>query len=285
MGKDIHWFPGHMKKAQNAIIERVKIVDSVIELLDARIPFSSRNETLYKITKDKERLIVLTKADLADPIITELWIKFFKDNGYKAIFADLNNEKDVKKIISISETLGEKKREKDLARGIKPRPVRAMIIGIPNVGKSTLINKIAHRKAASVANTPGHTKNEQWIKVSNKFELLDTPGILESNYEDKNKALSLALVGSINSHILPNEELAKELIKFLKEYYPEQLKNRYELASLDIEDEEIFKLVALKRGYLNKANPDLEKAALLILNEFKNGVICRCSIERNPKNL
>ena len=285
MAKEIQWFPGHMKKAQNALIERLKIVDSVIELLDARIPYSSRNEYLYKITKDKERLVVLTKADLADPIITELWIKFFEEKGYKAIFADLNNEKDVRKIISLSETLGEKRRKKDEARGIKPRPVRAMIIGIPNVGKSTLINKIAHRKAASVANMPGHTKSQQWIKVSNKFELLDTPGILETSYEDKSKALSLALTGSISSRVLPNDELADKLIDFLKEYYPVEFKSRYDLDDLSISNHEILSLIAKKRGYLNKMNSDLEKASLVLLNEFKNGVIARCSLERNPRDI
>ena len=283
--KQIHWFPGHMKKAQNQIIERLKIVDSVIGLLDARIPFSSRNDFLFKITKDKERLVVLTKYDLADPKITDLWISFFKENNFKAIFADLNNQKDVNNIIMMVSSLGTKKREKDLARGLKPRPVRAMIIGIPNVGKSTLINKIAHRKAASVENKPGHTKSEQWIKVSNQFELLDTPGILESNYEDKEKALNLALVGSISEKTLPNDDLANELIKFLKEYYPDLFMKRYGFESLDKEPYELLSEIARKRGFLVKGEPDTDKATLTLLNEFKNGVIGRCSLERNPKNL
>lgn len=283
--KQIHWFPGHMKKAQNQIIERLKIVDSVIELLDARIPFSSRNDFLFKISKDKERLVVLTKYDLADPKITSEWIRFFEENEFKAIFADLNNQKDVNNIIALASSLGAKKREKDIARGLKPRPVRAMIIGIPNVGKSTLINKIAHRKAASVENKPGHTKSQQWIKVSNQFELLDTPGILESNYEDKKKALNLALVGSISEKILPNDDLAIELLKFLKEFYPDLLKVRYGFDTLEKEHYELLGDIAKKRGYLSKGEPDLDKAALTLLNEFKNGVIGRCSLERDRKSV
>ena len=176
--KQIHWYPGHMKKAQIEVQERLKLVDVIVELLDARIPLSSRNEVLYKITKDKLRLVVLTKTDLADQKETLKWIKCFENQGFSAIFADLNKPADVKNIIKEVEKLGENKNQKYIAKGMKPQPVRAMIIGIPNVGKSTLINKISGRHAASVQNKPGHTKAQQWIKVSNKFELLDTPGIL-----------------------------------------------------------------------------------------------------------
>ena len=284
MGKEIHWFPGHMKKAQNQIDAKLKIVDCVIELLDARIPFSSRNEYLYKLTSSKERLVVLTKADLADPIITKEWISYFKNNNSKAIFADLNNPKDIKNIILEAEKCGDKKHEKEIKRGLKPSPVRAMIVGIPNVGKSTLINKIANRKAASVENKPGHTKSQQWIKVSNKFELLDTPGILQSSYEDKKKAINLALVGSINQNILPNDELANHLLDFLKEYYKDELVKRYSLSNLD-ENHLILEEIARNRGLLQKGGLDIQKAEILLLNEFKNGVIGKCSLERSSINL
>ena len=280
MEKEIHWFPGHMKKAQNEIVARLKLVDCVIELLDARIPFSSRNESLFKMSENKERLIVLTKADLADEKVSNDWIKYFEKSGTKAIFADLNNPKDVKRIIVLASKCGDKKHEKEIRRGLKPSPVRAMIIGIPNVGKSTLINKMANRKAASVQNKPGHTKAQQWIKVNKDFELLDTPGILQSSYEDKNKAVNLALVGSIKQDILPIDFLANNLLSFLKENYKEQLLARYDVELKD--NEYIFLEIAKKRGYLLKDGFDINKAQITLLNEFKNGVIGKCSLEKSP---
>ena len=283
--KDIHWFPGHMKKAQNEIEAKLKLVDCVIELLDARIPFSSRNKTLYEITKNKNRLIVLTKADLADPIITDKWISFFENQGSKVIFSDLNKQSDVNKIIANAEKLGDAKHQKEIARGMKPQPIRAMIIGIPNVGKSTLINKIAHRKAASVENKPGHTKSQQWIKVSKQFELLDTPGILQSSYEDKEVATSLALVGSINENILPYEGLAETLLSFLKANYKDNLIKRFKLDEVDSGNEAILAKIAKNRGLLTQGKLDIAKAQKLLLNEFKSGKIGRISLEQTPKCL
>lgn len=278
--KQVHWFPGHMKKAQNEIEAKLKLVDCVIELLDARIPFSSRNLTLFEITKAKKRLIVLTKADLADPKVTSLWVEHFKVNGAEVIFADLNNQKDVQNIIKNAEKLGDEKHAKEIARGMKPQPVRAMIIGIPNVGKSTLINKIAKRKAASVENKPGHTKSQQWIKVSKQFELLDTPGILQSSYEDKDAAVSLALVGSINENILPFDELTDILLTFLKKNYPNEVKARYGLDKLDDDNQAILTSIAQNRGLMMKGGLDITKAEKLLLNEFKNGKIARISLEQ-----
>lgn len=278
--KQVHWFPGHMKKAQNEIEAKLKLVDCVIELLDARIPFSSRNLTLFEITKAKKRLIVLTKADLADPKVTSLWVEHFKANGAEVIFADLNNQKDIQNIIKNAEKLGDEKHAKEIARGMKPQPVRAMIIGIPNVGKSTLINKIAKRKAASVENKPGHTKSQQWIKVSKQFELLDTPGILQSSYEDKDVAVSLALVGSINENILPFDELTDILLTFLKKNYPNEFKARYGLDKLDDDNQAILTSIAQNRGLMMKGGLDITKAEKLLLNEFKNGKIARISLEQ-----
>lgn len=282
--KQIHWFPGHMKKAQNEIEAKLKIVDCVIELLDARIPFSSRNKYLYKLTEHKSRLVVLTKSDLADSKITDLWVDFFQNEGVKAIFVNLNNQADIKRIINEASSLGKDKQEKEIKRGMKPQPIRAMIIGIPNVGKSTLINKIANRKAASVENKPGHTKSQQWIKVSNQFELLDTPGILQSNYEDKDKAINLALTGSINQNILPKDDLVDFLLSFLKEYYPDFLKNRYKLEDVN-ENYDLLIQIAISRGFLKKGEADIDKAMDLLLHEFKNGIIGACSLERTPKNI
>ncbi len=278
--KQIHWYPGHMKKAQIEVQERLKLVDVIVELLDARIPVSSRNEVLYKITKDKLRLVVLTKTDLADQKETQKWINSFKNEGFSAIFADLNNPNDVKNIIKEVEKLGENKNQKYIAKGMKPQPVRAMIIGIPNVGKSTLINKISGRHAASVQNKPGHTKAQQWIKVSNKFELLDTPGILPPSYDDPKKAVNLALVGSVNTEILPNEELAKQAFDYLKENYPEYLKTRFEYLDLNKDDDACFEEIAYKRGYFSKGGQDIEKAYKVFLNEVKNGLLGKITFER-----
>ena len=278
--KQIHWYPGHMKKAQIEVQERLKLVDVIVELLDARIPVSSRNEVLYRITKDKLRLVVLTKTDLADKKETEKWINSFKNQGFSAIFADLNNQADVKNIIKEVENLGENKNQKYIAKGMKPQPVRAMIIGIPNVGKSTLINKISGRHAASVQNKPGHTKAQQWIKVSNKFELLDTPGILPPSYDDPKKAINLALVGSVNAEILPNEELAKQAFDFVKENYPEYLKARFEYLDLNKDDNACFEEIAYKRGYFVKGGQDIEKAYKVFLNEVKNGLLGQITFER-----
>ena len=278
--KQIHWYPGHMKKAQIEVQERLKLVDVIVELLDARIPLSSRNEVLFKITKDKQRLVVLTKTDLADPKETVKWVEFFKKQGFSAVFSDLNKPSDVKNIVREVEKLGENKNQRFVAKGMKPQPVRAMIIGIPNVGKSTLINKISGRHAASVQNKPGHTKSQQWIKVSNKFELLDTPGILPPSYEDEKKAINLALVGSISQEILPNDELAKIAFNFIKENYSNNLKSRFDYLDLNKEADEAFKEIAIKRGYLTKGGQDIDKTHKVFLNEVKNGLLGQISFER-----
>lgn len=278
--KQIHWYPGHMKKAQIEVQERLKLIDVVVELLDARIPLSSRNEVLFRITKDKLRLIVLTKKDLADPKETEKWVNYFKNQGFSSVFSDLNNPNDVKNIIKEVEKLGENKNQKFIAKGMKPQPVRAMIIGIPNVGKSTLINKVSRRHAASVQNKPGHTKSQQWIKVSNRFELLDTPGILPPSYEDNEKAVKLALVGSISQEILPNDELAKIAFNFIKENYETNLKSRFDYLDLNKDNDECFKEIAIKRGYLSKGGQDIDKAHKVFLNEVKNGLLGQITFER-----
>lgn len=279
--KNIHWFPGHMQKATREIEERVKIVDVIIELLDARAPLSSRNEKLYKITQNKKRVLILTKKDLADDAITEKWKEYFTSLNYQVVCADLNEKKLIKIIEEKINILGRDKREKEIKKGMKPQPIRAMIIGIPNVGKSTLINRISKRNAASVQNTPGHTKSQQWIKVDNSFELLDTPGILPANYENKEYAINLALVGSIRETILPIEELADILLNYLRKYYPETIKNRYVIDFNDEDDNNsILCKIALKRGLLLKQEPDVSKASSLLLKEFRDGILGHISLER-----
>jgi len=280
MAQQIHWFPGHMKKALIEIEAKLKIVDCVIELLDARIPFASTNNVLDDVTKNKTKLIVLTKVDLADKEQNEKWANYFKNKGFAVIFADLTKNSDIKKIISAAEKLGQSKQEKLLKKGLKPQPIRAMILGIPNVGKSTLINRIAGRKAASVQNKPGHTRSQQLIKVSKQFELLDTPGILQNSYENDQKAMLLALAGSINIEILPVEQVADYAYSYMRAYYKEQLISRYPMIA-DIEESHLaFSEIAKSRGYLSKGREDIVKAMKVFLNELRNGQIGRVTFER-----
>ena len=275
----IHWFPGHMNKALNEIAEKIKIVDVVIEVLDIRIPFSSINEEFEKFTQNKKHLYVFTKSDLADPEQTKLWKEKFIKEGKDFVVVDLLHS-DVNKIINNKILfLAKEKHQKDIVRGMKPQPVKAMILGIPNVGKSSLINKLAKRKVAGVENRPGFTRGEQFIKVNNDFLLVDTPGILPMNYEDKNKAIKLALVGSIKEDILPIYDLTHKLFEILKEKYPNSLKNRYGIENIE-NIEELIKIIGQKRGFLSSNGiVDLEKTCHMIHKEFRDGLIGKFTLD------
>ena len=280
MGQDIHWFPGHMKKALNEIEAKIKLVDVVIELLDTRIPYSSFNEEFEKIVQNKKKLLVFTKADLADPLITEGWINQFKKEGRDFLFLDIVHDNVSALLSKRIADLAKEKHIKEKAKGMKPQPVRTMIIGIPNVGKSSLINKLAKRKVAGVENKPGFTRGEQIIKVNNDFMLLDTPGVLPMNYENKKKAMHLALVGSIKEDILPTLDMAYYFIDFLKNNYPNALKERFDIIDLD-DKEKVLEAIALKRGLKgNNGVLMIENAAKLLLKEFKDGKLGRISLEK-----
>ncbi len=281
--KNVHWFPGHMQKATKEINERLKIIDVIIELLDARAPLASRNEVLLDLTKNKKRLVVLTKCDLADEKITRLWLDFFKKQGTFVVTLDQSNKKLLEILKASIGELGAEKQEKLMKKGMKPQPIRAMIVGIPNVGKSTLINRIAQKRAASVQNTPGHTKAQQWIKVNKDFELLDTPGILPPNYSNPTNAINLALLGSIKETILPLDELGDNLLNFLKENYADFLKARFQIEfNNDEENYEILTKIAQRRGLITNKEFDVGRANTLVLKEFKDGLIGRISLE-NPQ--
>ena len=279
--KGIHWFPGHMQKALRQIEERLKIIDVVIELLDARAPLSCRNDYLYNMTASKKRLIILTKLDLADKEVALTWVDYFSKNSNQVILANLNDKNIVQEITKRIQILGSEKQKKAKRRGMKPQPIKTMIIGIPNVGKSTLINRLAKRSAASVQNTPGHTRSQQWIKIGNDFELLDTPGVLPAHYEDKNFAINLALIGSIKQDILPISDLVSTLINFLKLYYIDDFKKLYDLTDDILTDDiSVLTQIAKRRGLLSNKGYDLDKAENLLLKEFKDGKICRVCLER-----
>ena len=276
---NIHWFPGHMNKALHEVEEKVKVIDVVIELFDARAPKSSINEHLEKVIQHKKKLYVFTKADLADPEQTAKWQKHFRTEDSEVLVVNVNDKNSYNSISNAVIRLGKSKWAKEMARGMKPQPIRTMIIGIPNVGKSSLINLLAKRKAAGVQNKPGYTRGEQWIRVNKDFLLLDTPGILPMSYENQEKAANLALVGSIREDILPNNELVAILLKFLKEHYPNALKERFGIEEIK-EPKEVLEVIANKRGLLaGSGRLDILKAESLLLKEFKDGLLGRISLE------
>ena len=280
MGQQIHWFPGHMNKALNEIENKVKLVDVIIELLDARAPLSSINENLEKTIQNKKRLIVLTKIDLADTTATKEWVVFLKQKYDNVLTLDLKNNGADAILSKAVIALGKDKWEKEMAKGMKPQPIRAMIIGIPNVGKSSLINRLAKRKAAGVQNKPGYTRGEQWIKVNKDFLLLDTPGILPMSYENQKKAANLALIGAIREDILPNETLSELLLDYLKVQYPTALNERFGVENIS-DRLTVLNQIAEKRKLVNNVGQnDLVRAESLLLKEFKDGLLGKITLEK-----
>ena len=279
MGQQIHWFPGHMSKALNEVENKVKLVDVIIELFDARAPMSSINEHLDKLTLNKKKLIVLTKMDLADQEQTKKWINELNKKYDQVISLDLKKNNAEIILSKAVVELGKDKWAKEMAKGMKPQPIRAMIIGIPNVGKSSLINRLAKRKAAGVQNKPGYTRGEQWIKVNKDFLLLDTPGILPMSYENQKKAANLALIGAIRDDILPNEQLGEYLLSFLKEHYPSTLNERFGIN--EITDRiTVLNQIAERRKVVNSVGEnDLIRAEALLLKEFKDGLLGNVTLE------
>lgn len=282
----IQWFPGHMTKARRQIEDKLKLIDIAIELLDARIPLSSRNPMIDTILKHKPRLVLLNKSDLADPNVTAEWVEYFKEKGLDALPIDAVTGTGVREINPRCKTLMAHKIEAQIRKGMKPRATRALIVGIPNVGKSTLINKLAGRKIAATGDKPGVTKGQQWIKTGGDLELLDTPGILWPKFEDQTVGMRLAATGAIKEEILHPEEVAFFTIRALAQAYPKALSERYELdIPEDVsEPDEVVKLmeaVGRKRGcVISGGRVDLVKASLAFLRELRAGKLGRISLER-----
>jgi len=277
--KNIHWFPGHMQKALRLIKERLKLVDIVLELCDARAPRSSLNEVLRDITKHKKRIIVLTKNDLADQNITNKWVEYLSDKQVSTLFGNLNDNRFINEIKAEIARIWSQNEAKTLPDGHKILPPNVLVVGIPNVGKSTLINKLSGRKAASVANRPGHTKNQQYINVDRSFILIDTPGILPPNYENKNYIHNLALLGTIREEILPIETLSVDLATFLLDKYYPLLQTRYDLKEKINNPHELFISIAKRRGILGDELEVVNRTQSLLLTEFRNGLIGPISLE------
>ena len=280
MGQQIHWFPGHMNKALNEVENKVKLVDVVIELLDARAPLSSINENLEKLIQNKKKLIVLTKIDLADQNATKEWVEELKKKYDSILTLDLKNNGAEAILSKAVINLGKDKWAKGMAKGMKPQPIRAMIIGIPNVGKSSLINRIAKRKAAGVQNKPGFTRGEQSIKVNKDFLLLDTPGILPMNYENQKKAANLALIGAIREEILPNETLGEMLLEYLRNQYPSALNDRFAIETVGDRITVLNQIAERRKLVDSTGQNDLLRAEALLLKEFKDGLLGKITLEK-----
>ena len=274
------WYPGHMTKAKRMMQEDIKLIDIVIELVDARLPMSSRNPDIDTLGKGKSRLIVLNKCDLADERLNKEWADYFEKQGYFCVMINSKNGKGIKSINGIIQEACKEKIERDRKRGITNRPVRAMVVGIPNVGKSTFINSFAGKACAKTGNKPGVTKGKQWIRLNKSVELLDTPGILWPKFEDQRVGLRLAMAGSIKDEILNIDELAFELIKYLKDEYPGIVGERFNVE--EYEDAlDTLKEIGRVRGCIVKGGEiDLSKASAIVMEEFRNGKIGKITLEK-----
>mgnify|MGYP002552358250 FL=1 len=273
------WYPGHMTKARRMMQENIKLIDLVIELVDARIPLSSRNPDIDELGKNKARLVLLNKADLAEDKWNDAWAEYFKKKGFSVVKVNSRKGGGIKSIQGVIREACAEKIERDRKRGILNRPVRAMVVGIPNVGKSTFINALAGKACAKTGNKPGVTKGKQWIRLNKQVELLDTPGILWPKFEDQEVGLKLAFIGSIKDEVLQTEELAAELIHFLRTAYPEVLADKYDI-EMDEDDYVVLNRIAKSRNCIVRGNElDTEKAALLLLDDFRNGKLGRLTLE------
>ncbi len=277
----IQWFPGHMAKAKREVQEKLKLIDIVFELLDARIPMSSRNPMINEILGNKPRIVLLNKADMADEAITQQWIAYFQQQQLRALAIDAQTGTGIKQIVAASKEMLKGKFAKMAAKGIKnPRPMRALIVGIPNVGKSTLINRLAGRNIAKTGDKPGVTKAQQWIKVGKEMELLDTPGILWPKFEDEEVGLKLATTGAIKDTILNLQDVAVYALNFLKQHYPERLKERYSLDDIPEEIVALFDAIGKRRGCLVSGGAvDYDKVSEIVLHDIRTEKLGRLSFE------
>ena len=279
----IQWFPGHMAKTKRLITEHLKAVDVAVELLDARIPMSSANPMVENLVQNKPRIIVLNKSDLADVKITEKWIEYFKKEDIDVIPVSTYNGKDKKKLINLIREKAKPVLEKWQRRGLKNRSVRIMILGIPNVGKSTLINFLSGSKATRTANTPGHTKGKQWVRLSSGLDLLDTPGVLWPKFEDQNAALKLAATGAIAGEIFDSYEVVTTLLAALKEISPQILKEKYDIEDVNQDTQILLELIGKRRGCLLPGGEiDSTRAEALVLTDFRSGKLGRVTLDVPP---
>lgn len=290
---NINWYPGHMAKTKRQIIEDLKLIDIVVEILDARIPISSRNPDIEQYIKSKKRLVILNKFDLADAAENQKWVKFYENQGSEAVLVNSNSGEGIDNAIKKIEKINKDNQEKFENKGRIGKAIRVMVLGIPNVGKSSFINRVTKKNSATVGNKPGVTRQKQWIRINNNIELLDTPGVLWPKFDNEDIALNLAYTGTIKDDILPIIEIGYNLLKLLIKEYPEKIIERYKLEkeeiknvlSSDAEENEkileIMHMIGRKRGALiSGGNIDEEKVARIILEEFRSGKIGRITLEK-----
>ena len=279
MIQNINWYPGHMKKTRELIQENLKAVDLVIELLDSRIPISSRNPIIDELVGDKRRIVLLGKSDLADSEETEKWQRYFSRKGDKTLAIDARSGENINRLFSI---LDDVQREQNQLRQMN-RSIRMMVVGVPNVGKSSLINRLIGKKSAKTGDKAGVTRGKQWVTLKNGMQLLDTPGILWPKFEDQQEGLYLAFCGSIRDEILDTQDLAFELIKVLEKRYPESLQNRYKLDEIQEETLDNMEAIAFKRGFLMPGKRiDYERTGRTVIDEFRSGKLGRITLETVP---
>lgn len=278
----IQWFPGHMAKARRQVTEKLKQIDVVLELLDARLPLSSRNPMIREIVEHKPRIVLLNKADLADPVVTEQWLTYFRvEEQVTAIAIDSQSGRGVQAIPQHAEEAVDHIMAKRREKGMLPRAVRALIVGIPNVGKSSLINRLAGKSVAKTGDRPGITKAQQWIKVGKRMELLDTPGILWPKFEDQTVGFRLAASGAIKDEILNRQEVAIFTVEFLREAYPERIQDRYNIEELAEDKVQVLEQIGEKRGALMRGGMiDYDKASDILLRELRGGKLGRITFEK-----
>ena len=276
------WYPGHMTKAKRMMQEDIKLIDLVIEVVDARIPLGSRNPDIDELGANKARIVLLNKSDLSDTRQNKLWMEYFTKQGIHALEINSKTGAGIKAIQGVVQEACKEKIERDRKRGIINRPVRAMVVGIPNVGKSTFINSFAGKACAKTGNKPGVTKGKQWIRLNKGLELLDTPGILWPKFEDQTVGLHLAMIGSMNDEIIHLDELAYELIKFVTKEYPGILKARYDIEEQEDAYETLKAICVSRRCYLKGEELDIMKASSLLVEDFRSGRLGRITLELLP---
>ena len=278
---NINWYPGHMAKTKREIVEKLNLIDVVYEVIDARMPLSSKIVDIDELIKDKPRILVMTKYDLCDKVETDKIIKYYENMGYKVVPVDLMSGLNVKRILDYTKEIMDIENKKRESKGMKPRAARALIVGVPNAGKSTLINRLVGKKSAGVGNTPGFTKSLSWIRINKDVELLDSPGILWPKMEDQEAAHVLACLSSIKEEILNPDAIAAFILKKLYELYPDRLEDRYGIVELDENLIESYDMIAKKRGALSRGGvADYDKVSNIIIRDLKNGYFGNITFDR-----
>ena len=276
---NINWYPGHMAKTKREVTEKLDLIDVVFEVIDARIPYSSKNKDIDKMIKNKKRILVMTKIDLCDMDVTNKWVDYYKNLGYEVILVDLINKKNIKEIFNVTDKISLELNESRSKKGLKPRKTRVLILGIPNVGKSTLINTLVGKKATNVGNKPGVTKHLEWIRINDKLELLDTPGILWPKLDDQEVALSLAAMTAIKEEILNLDDVSIYIINKMLELYPEQILSRYNFNKND-EIIDILDSIGKKIGAIRNNEVDYDKVYTIILRDLREGYLGKVTFDR-----